>query len=135
MASRFTEIDWNEVDEMIIAGCPGTEIAGHYGLHPNTLYNRAAAEHGCVYSEYAHNKKSTGDARIRMKQYKEAVENGNTQLLIKLGEYRLGQGKDLNDNIPTADFKAKISSVKGLHDDDVLQPEASNVAEGSNSEN
>lgn len=134
MGSRFTEIDWDEVDRMIIAGCPGTEIAAHYGLHPNTLYNRAMAEHGCVYSEYSHYKKSTGDAKLRMKQYEEAVLKGNTHLLIKLGEYRLGQGKELNDNVQTPEFKAKLSAVKGLDDDNVLQSKASEIPQGSDSQ-
>jgi len=32
------DIDWKKVDNMLVAGCKGPEIAGEFGIHADTLY-------------------------------------------------------------------------------------------------
>lgn len=87
------EIDWDEVELMAHAGSPGTEIASIYNLHPQTFYNRVKDEFGLGFTEYFQSRRNKGKASIRAKQYSSAME-GNTQLLLRLGEVMLGQGKE-----------------------------------------
>ena len=39
-------IDWDLVDELLMVGCLGTEIAPHFNLHPETFYDRVLANYG-----------------------------------------------------------------------------------------
>ena len=84
---------------MLKEGSPGTEIASVLGIHPDTLYIRCYQEKGSVFSAYAQGVRSIGDHNIRAQQYREALgineRKGNIQLLLRLGESRLGQGKDV----------------------------------------
>src|SRR5689334_3736627 len=86
------EIDWKKVETMVMAGCSGTEIAGAFGIHPDTFYVRFEKEYGLCFTAYRSRKKEGGDGNIRLRQYISAM-NGNTQMLKLLGEERLGQGK------------------------------------------
>jgi hypothetical protein len=99
-------IDWNLVDKFLEADCKGTEIAGHFGMHPDTFYERVKIEKGTGFTEYASSKKGRGDALLRAAQFAKAIGNntkGNTEMLKWLGIERLGQGKNEKNTIPPND--------------------------------
>jgi len=88
-------IDWDELDPYLEAGCTGVEIAGYIGCSANTIYDRCLEEKGICFSQYAAQKRSRGDARIRQKQYFKAVNGkGDNTMLLWLGKQRLGQSED-----------------------------------------
>jgi len=87
---KFKPIDWDIVDKLLEAGCPGTEIAPHFGVHYETLYDRAYTDHGIMWTEYSQQRRSKGDSNLRVKQYQEAMK-GDRGMLIWLGKQRLDQ--------------------------------------------
>lgn len=84
------EIDWAEVDKMLAAHCTGSEIAAHFGMHPDTLYKRCEQEFRVTFTAYSQEKKSHGKALLRLKQYSEAMK-GDRGMLIWLGKNLLKQ--------------------------------------------
>lgn len=83
-------VDWNIVDNLLMAGCTGTEVAANFDMHPVTFYEKCQQENGIPFTEYRQLKLTKGDAHIRATQYKKAISGDNTQL-IWLGKNRLGQ--------------------------------------------
>jgi hypothetical protein len=90
MARPNVTIDWDMVDEMLIAGSPTTEIADCLGMCPDTLYLRCQREKGVGFSAYSQQKRSKGEKNLRMKQYEMAMA-GDRGMLIWLGKNRLKQ--------------------------------------------
>jgi hypothetical protein len=90
-------IDWDKVDQMLVDGYNGTEVASTLGIHPETFYDRAVAKHGIAFSEYKAKKQAVGDGQLRTAQMKKALKGDNT-MLIWLGKNRLGQ-KENNSNL------------------------------------
>lgn len=87
-------IDWKKADDLLTAGCHGTEVASYFGMHPETFYDRVKIEKGIGFTEYSSKKKSHGEALIRAQQFKKALgqtEEGDNTLLIWLGKTRLKQ--------------------------------------------
>lgn len=87
-------IDWKKVDELMMAGCMGTEVAAYFGMHPDTFYKRVQDKYEVGFSEYSAKMKSSGEALLRAQQYKKALglcDKGDNTLLIWLGKNRLGQ--------------------------------------------
>lgn len=95
-----SEFCWEDVDSYLLAGCSGIEIAHTYGMNEETLYTKCKKEKGCGFKEYSYSKRSTGEAILRRQQFEEALgvseRKGNVQLLLRLGEERLKQGKSAN---------------------------------------
>ncbi len=85
------KIEWDKVDNLLIAGCTGTEIAAHIAMHPNTLYRHCEDEHKVHFSEYLQEKRAKGDSLLRVAQFDEAVNKRDRGMLIWLGKNRLGQ--------------------------------------------
>ena len=83
-------IDWKKVDKLMEAGCSGTEIAAHIGIHRETLYKRSVDDHGMEFTDYIQQNKAKGDSLIRVKQFQLAME-GDKSMLVWLGKNRLGQ--------------------------------------------
>ena len=86
-------IDWKIVDDLLMAGCTGTEVASYFGVHPDTLYLRCQDEKKMGFTEYRTIKKQKGDSLLRATQYKVAIDKDKT-MLIWLGKQRLGQRED-----------------------------------------
>ena len=84
-------IDWKEVDQLLIAGCQGTEVAAHFGVHAETLYRRCEKDKKVGFSEYLRQKRSSGNCLIRVAQFDEAVRKRDRGMLIWLGKNRLSQ--------------------------------------------
>lgn len=93
-------IDWNKVDQLLEAGCKGTEIAAYFGVHEDTLYTRCQNEKGSRFSAYSQEKRSKGDSILRAKQFENAMK-GNTTMQIWLGKQRLDQ-RDSKDDVQQA---------------------------------
>lgn len=111
-------INWEKVDELLMCGCPGTEIAAFFGIHENTFYHRVEQKYGCGFSEYSAKKKATGQALLRLQQHQQALgltKKGNTTMLIFLGKQRLGQRENPNDQVaPEEVLKAFDDLMKQL---------------------
>lgn len=85
-------INWKKVDEYLESGANGFQIAAKLNIHHDTLYNCCQRDHNILWTEYSHNKKLGGDADLHWLQMSSA-RRGNTQILLKLGELRLGQAE------------------------------------------
>lgn len=83
-------IDWKLVDDLLLAGCHGTEIAPHFDMHPDTFYRRVEEQYNMGFTDYSSQKKFKGDSILRAVQYKKAVK-GDNSMLIWLGKNRLKQ--------------------------------------------
>jgi hypothetical protein len=95
-------INWDKVDELLMAGCPGTEVAAFFGMHEDTFYRRVNEKYSMGFTEYMAKKKATGEALLRMQQYNKAMgisKKGDNTLLIFLGKQRLGQRENPNDKV------------------------------------
>lgn len=92
-------IDWDLVNDLLIAGCSGAEIAGELGLYPNTIYDRCEKDHGLPFSEYSQQFYSKGNAILRRHQFLKSIgktDVGDNTLLIWLGKTRLKQKEEQN---------------------------------------
>ncbi len=83
-------IDWKLVDQLLISGCLGNEIAAHFDMHPITFYHRVEREYGVSFTNYSSEKKGKGNSLLRHKQFQIAME-GDKTMLVWLGKNRLGQ--------------------------------------------
>jgi predicted metal-binding transcription factor (methanogenesis marker protein 9) len=92
-------IDWERVDELLIAGCLGTEIASYFSMHPNTFYDRVVAKYNVSFTEYSTQKKATGEALLREAQFKKAIKKHDNTMLVWLGKQRLGQKETPSDHV------------------------------------
>lgn len=108
-------IDWKRVNELLEAGCPGTEVASVIGVHHDTFYTRVKKEFGIHFTEYASQFHQKGEGLLREKQYKKALK-GDNSMLIWLGKNRLKQ-RDSYDNLNITDEdKSKLSKALDLID-------------------
>lgn len=98
-------IDWKIVDELLMAECNGAQIAGEFDMHPETFYLKCQEVHGIGFTGYSLSKTKQGEARLKHKQYTQALK-GNTQLLIHLGKTRLGQAEPKDGAVTEESLKA-----------------------------
>lgn len=106
-------IDWDRVNELLEAGCLGTEIAPHFDLHYTNFYDRVEKKYGMSFTEYASKIRQKGHSCLREKQYKKALRGDNT-LLIWLGKNRLGQKEHPDqDNFKVEDLE-KFTAIMNL---------------------
>lgn len=114
-------IPWDEVDNLLVAGCSGREIAGYLGINNHTLYDRCLQDNGIMFSEYSQQKHSKGETILRAHQYAKAIgktEAGDNTLLIWLGKTRLDQSErvkvDVNTNL--SDLAHWVKGQEGEED-------------------
>ncbi len=111
-------LDWDLIDSFLVSGSPGTEVARHYGINEETLYKRVQKKFNMGFSEYLHQKRATGDALIRRKQYDKALgttDTGDNTLLIWLGKIRLRQSEIPMEAAPHQegiDYVAEIARLQ-----------------------
>lgn len=82
------DIDWNKLDQMLVAGYNGVECAAEFGIHEQTLFKKVEDKYKMNFSNYAAIKYSKGDGMIKAIRFKKALE-GNVPLIQYLSEYRL----------------------------------------------
>lgn len=102
-------IDWKRVDELLICGCLGTEIAATFDMHSHTFYDRVHDRYKMTFTEYQSQKRCHGDSLIREAQHKKALKGDNT-MLIWMGKNRLGQ-KDQPTAIDVTDDVKKAADA------------------------
>lgn len=83
-------IDWDLVDQLLIAGCNAVETAARLGIHSDTLTERCITEKGTPFSLYKQQKMAKGDTLLRQVRFKKAMGGDNT-MLIWLSKTRLGE--------------------------------------------
>ena len=83
-------IDWKKVDELLIVGCTGSEIAAALGVHQDTIYRHVQSEKGTNFASYAADRRQKGNTLLRQAQFKKAMTGDNT-MLIWLGKQTLDQ--------------------------------------------
>lgn len=98
------EINWKLVEELCEAGCSGQEIAPHFDVHPDTLYNQTQNKYGITFTEYSASFKQKGESSIRKKQFDKALK-GDNMMLIWLGKNRLKQSDQQHQEISINDPK------------------------------
>lgn len=84
-------IDWDKVDDLIVAGCNGTQIASYLGINHDVFYRKCMDEHKLAFSAYLLQKRPKGEALILLAQFDEAIRNRDRGMLIWLGKNRCGQ--------------------------------------------
>lgn len=110
MARPEKPIDWEKVDQLLLAGCVGTEIAPHFDMSPDALYYKCQQEHNLGFSAYSALKRSQGDSLLKEKQFEKAMSGDNT-LLIWLGKTRLKQSE--NAFLPVTEEEKEENAQKG----------------------
>lgn len=118
MSRPEKEIDWKKVDDLLVAGCLGTEIAGYFDMHPRTFYERVEKKYNMTFTAYSSEKKSKGESILRAHQYAKALgitDKGDNTLLIWLGKQRLNQRdhKEESKQVIQSVFKVNYSNDTG----------------------
>ncbi len=124
MVRPESEINWKLVDDLLIAGCRGTEVAANIGIHEDTLYNRVVKEKGVSFTVYSAQKRAKGESLLRATQFAKAMKQDN-MMLIWLGKNRLDQSdgkqqdlsvndKLIGDDLEKAKLKAELAELKRL---------------------
>lgn len=90
------EINWKTVEDLLMAGCKGTEVASYLGIHKETLYDRVEKEFGISFTDYSYKFREKGDSLLKKVQFDTAVKLQDKSMLVWLGKNRLGQ-KDKHD--------------------------------------
>lgn len=91
------ERDWKKIDDLLVAGCNGADVAGFFGIHPDTLYRWVEEDKNMDFTAYLSEKRSKGDALLKAQQYAKAMgltDKGDNTLLIWLGKSRLKQKEE-----------------------------------------
>ena len=84
------QIDWKRAEELMVSGCPGTEIADFFGIHHATFYDKAQEHYNMALTAVLAQKRSKGHSLLRHAQFSKALKGDNT-LLIWLGKVNLKQ--------------------------------------------
>jgi len=105
-------IDWAKVDQLLMAGCLGTEIAAHFDMHQNTFYAKVEEKYKMSFTHYCSEKRCKGDSILRAKQIDKALANhGDNTMLIWLGKQRLGQTETQATNSFDAEAINKFNAL------------------------
>lgn len=113
------EINWDLVDELLLAGCEGTEISPHFDMHPHTFYDRVQIEKGMLFTDYRLEKKSKGESILRHTQFKKAIgvtDKGDNTLLIWLGKQRLSQKENSEISVSPETIKTFVSVMDNIRE-------------------
>lgn len=121
-------IDWDLVDQLLMSGCKGTEIASHFGIHQETLYDRVVKEYGMTYTDYSYSLQQKGESLLRHEQFCKALgikKDGDNTMLIWLGKNRLGQ-REHEETSQIPPLQAQITSD---HENMLLKAEMARLKE------
>lgn len=110
-------VDWDKVDNLIMAGCTITQVAASIGMDRDTLYKKCEKEKNTPLSAYHQSKREHGDGLLLAAQYQKAIKDKNPTMLIWLGKQRLQQKENLEDRVNKdieKKFDDKMSQVLAL---------------------
>lgn len=77
-------IDWDKVEQLLLAGATGVEIAPHFDLHYDTFYTRFKDYHGVGFTVYCSSRFQQGNGLLKLKSFQKAMRGDNTQLTLNL---------------------------------------------------
>lgn len=106
-------VDWDMVDDLLLAGCMGSEIAPYFDMHPDTLYKKVEEKFNVTFSVYSQQKKSKGDGCLRKAQFDKAIGGDNT-MLVWLGKNRLDQKETSSVSVNPETINAYAGMMKQL---------------------
>lgn len=95
---KLKKIDWTKVENLIVCGCSGVQIAATLGVHYETLYDRCLKENKRSWTEYSQEFWEKGNAQLHAKQYQMAMK-GDKTLMVWLGKNRLKQSDKIESKI------------------------------------
>jgi len=102
-------LNWDEIDNLLISGCKGSEIAAYFGCCDETIYERCAKEKGMLFSDYSAKMRSKGDSLLRVAQFSKALgknPKADNTMLVWLGKNRLDQ-RDTPEKVVITEEAAK----------------------------
>lgn len=114
-------IDFDLVDELLMAGCDGTQIAAVLGCHEDTLYIRVQDVKKMAFSAYKAQKRAKGDAALLKAQYESAVVDKDRGMQIWLGKNRLGQTDKTQNTIELPQMKQITINSDGYSEQSNLE--------------
>jgi len=109
-------INWERVDELLEAGCLGTEIAANFAMHYQTFYDRVVQQYGVSFTEYSQEKRAKGESTLRQVQYEKATgksKKGDNTMLVWLGKQRLNQKESVAEFTVSEDALKPLAAVMG----------------------
>lgn len=102
-------IDWKQVENLLMAGCSGTEVAAALGIHPDTLYLRVVSELKYEsFTAFSAEFRQKGDSLLKAKQFESAIKDKNIPMQIWLGKNRLNQTDKNQTDITTKGEKLEL---------------------------
>lgn len=126
MARPQKDIKWEAVLARMQAGNTAKQICQAHHLDSDTFYKRFKQEFGCSFGDYSAPERDLGHGNVAYVQYTKALQ-GNTAMLLRLGEEWLGQGAPkpptVAANQPTIDYEHIIMA---------LENEITNLRENAN---
>lgn len=110
---EFTDKDFQRLIAMAQIQCTAEEIAGVFGISPDTLDRRIKERGYAGFAELYKKHSDEGKASLRRMQWK-AAEEGNPTLLVWLGKQMLGQTdkRDFTSSDGTMTPKAALDVSK-----------------------
>jgi hypothetical protein len=108
MSKTKVKIDWKQVENLLMAGCSGVEIAASLGIHENTLYKRCKDDLKVEFVAFSQQNKAKGDSLLKAKQFETAIKDKNVPMQIWLGKNRLNQTDKNQTDITTKGDKIEI---------------------------
>ncbi len=119
-------IDWNKVDDLLVSGSSGAQIAARLGINKKTLYERTITDKCMSFTDYSQQKYEKGNSLLHSHQFAKALgftSKGDTTLLIWLGKQRLGQTDQqsqldpvnetlIGETIDNAKLRAELQKMK-----------------------
>jgi len=108
MSKTKVKIDWKQVENLLMAGCSGVEIAASLGIHENTLYKRCKDDLKVEFVAFSQQNKAKGDSLLKAKQFETAIKDKNVPMQIWLGKNRLNQTDKSQTDLTTKGDKIEI---------------------------
>ncbi len=108
-------IDFEILDQLLEAGCDGTQCAAYFGCSFDTLSRRVKEIKDADFADYKAQKRAKGDVALLTAQFDAAVKEKDRGMLIWLGKQRLEQ-KDkaaVDNNITGMGINIQIKPQEG----------------------
>lgn len=92
-------IDWELVDNMLIAHCTGVEVAAALGIDSQTFSRAVKRVKKVDFDSYQQQKRAVGKELLRRKMFSQAMKDQNTTERIFLSKNLLGFSDKQNTDI------------------------------------
>lgn len=116
------QVDWVKVDQLLEAGCDGTQVAAYFGMHEDTFYERVLEQHKVGFTAYKAQKRARGNSLLLGKQFQVAM-SGDKTMLVWLGKQRLDQSDQAHFDHTSGGEKLGVVILPGRTDGHNTLPE------------